>query len=474
MTNGPSALRTLFFLSLSFLLCHAASFAASQAEENSPKDLPTLKKQLSETEARKGKDDADLIPILYGISGAYRDQGGYIPGLPFAQRALEISQKVHGPDDPQTAGALDFLATMYRLQGDPKSALENYRRALTIVEKALGTKHPAYATLLDNLAEAYLAEGNFGEAESALQKAMTVASEAYGAAAPEVTPVRLDLGELYLRTGRYGKAEESLVYALTIRSEGLDVPLQAGQTTEKEVLFYMAPVRVVLGRLYTVTGLYDKAGPLLQDALKAIEATAGKENPFLEDVLVDLAALSAATGETEKAAAYQKRADEIHDRNIGISHLASSPRPKAFEASIPPSNGIKPYADVRVGDWVVYNGPQGTPIRKVEVIRKTPVVAIVEDSMWNAGGKEWLGGPEQMVNLSGGLKESFDVSESDLKTERTKIKGSEITCSTVVTKQEGKECKIYFAPDAIPVGGLAKVECDGQVVMQAADYMRGK
>ena len=375
----------------------------SPPQEAPQKDLATLKKELSTTEGRKGKDHPDLIPILTELAKASRDQGGYIPALPFAQRLLEITRKVRGQNHVETAGALDFLATLYRLQGDNQSALENYQRALPIAEKKLGTDHPAYATLLTNLAQVYMATGKTAEAESALQTALKVKSDYYGAAAPEATGVQMALGELYLRTGSFAKAEQLLIYALTIRSEGLGIPVQAGKTTEPEVLFYMAPIRNLLGRLYAVVGLYDRAEPLLQDALKAMEAQLGGEHPLLEDVLLNLAALSQATGETAKADGYQKRAEQIHEKNAGFSHVAGSPLPKPLEAVLPSRNGLRPYADARVGDWVIYER-QGIPAAKKEIVRKTPVVAIVLTYQWEPQKKEWLRGVEQLVDLSADLK----------------------------------------------------------------------
>ncbi|HYM77845.1 MAG TPA: tetratricopeptide repeat protein [Candidatus Dormibacteraeota bacterium] len=477
MTTRPSGFgRFLSFLTTIVWLSFFLVGTALQGQDRPRKDLPTLKKELAEAETSKGKDHADLIPILDEISNSYREQGGYVPALPFTQRALEIARKVHAreQDSVDVAIQLDYQGTLYHLQGDDKSAMESYGQALPIVEKKLGADHPAYASLLTNVAIACLASGNTGEAERSLQKALGVVNTAFGAAAQEATDVQGALGELYLRTGHFAKAEQYLVYAYTVRSEGLDIPLAAGQTTEPEVLFYMAPVRNLLGRLYTVVGLYDKADPLLHDALKAYEAKLGKDHPQLEDVLVNLAALSQAMGHLDQAEAYQKRVDQIYDKNKGLSFTAASPRPKAIEASLPVANAVSLYPDAHVGDWVVYEGPGGIPVSKLELIRKTTLIAVVRNYSWDPGKKEWQAGIEQIADLSGGVKDVYGISESDLKTEKTTIHQSEVPCSTATAAMEGRQCKIYLAPKTVPVGGLLKVECDGQVDMQASDYGRGK
>ncbi len=445
--------------------------------------LPTLQKELSAAESSKGKDAPELIPILRQLSGAYRDKGQFLAALPLSQRALDINKKVHAQDkdDVQIAADLDLLGTLYRLSGDNKSSLENYRQALAIVEKKLEPDHPAKVTLLTNLAMTCLASGNTAEAETALQNAMAIANKDYGAAAQEATYVQVPLGELYLRTGRFAKAEQTLVFALTVRSEALDVPLVAGQTTEAQGRFYMAPAENVLGRLYTVVGLYEKAGPLLEDALKDSETMFGKNHPLLEDLLANLVAFSKATGDTDKAASYQKRLDEIFQNNIGIAYPASFPKPKSVETSLPVASGRKLYADVRVGDWVVYHTPGGPPDNKRELIKKTPLVALILNHSWNPAKKVWEPSLEEIIDLGADAKQLYDVSDADLHTEKAQIKDAPISCSTGVTTQGRSKCKIcrskckiYLAPDIVPLGGLVKVECEGQIVMQATDFGRAK
>ena len=77
-------------------------------------------------------------------------------------------------------------------------------------------------------------------------------------------------------------------------------------------------------------------------------------------------------------------------------------------------------------------------------------------------------------SLGADAKQLYDVSDADLRTEKVQIKDAPISCSTGVTTQGGSKCKIYLAPDIVPLGGLVKVECEGQIVMQAADFGRAK
>jgi len=120
--NAPlSRIVLRFLLSLSLspgLSCSHAETNPLPPREPTKRDLAALEEELAATEALKGKDHADLVPILMNISVAQRDQGGWIPARPFAQRALEIVRKNPAAESLETAGALDLLGTLDWLQGD--------------------------------------------------------------------------------------------------------------------------------------------------------------------------------------------------------------------------------------------------------------------------------------------------------------------------------------------------------------------
>ena len=444
-----------------------------RAQHSTEKEPAALKAQLARAEAEKGNDHPDLIPILLGIAQAYREQGGYIPASQFAQRALAIAEKVHGSDDLQVAGVLDLLGTLYRLQGDSRRAQEYYERALPIVQKRLGSGHPAYAIMLNNLAKAYISTRKTEEAESTLHKAMQIVVDTFGPASAQATIIQETLGDLYLTTRKYSAAEQQLRYALTVRSEAL-----VFGESRKDALFHMAPIQNLLGALYTAFGLYDKAEPLLYDALKAYEANLDKEHTLLEGVLVNLAVLFDAEGKTTEAAAYRKRAEYIHEKNIGFSHSSTSPLPMQTKAVPAPPEKVKvkdadqPFANARVGDWVVYEGSEGALLQKKEIVRKTDVGVVVLTYMWIPETKEWHRGLEEIISFSAGINDLYGVSVTDLKPEKVAIRRTEITCGSAVVSEEGTECKICFAPDMIPVGGMVTLECGGKVILKAVDYQR--
>ena len=430
--------------------------------------IADLKKQLSEAEKEKGQDHADLIPILTDISKAYREEGGHIPALPFAQRALEISKKVHGQDSLDTISTLDFVGTLYRAQGDNPKALEYYQKALPIVQKNLGTDHPAYAALLHNMALVYNATDDIEKALEKLQQAAEIIYKTFGPASHELTGFQLSLGKLFLKVGNYSEAEQMLVYALTIRSEALTFE------SREDALLYMAPIQNLLGALYTVTVLYDKAEPMLLDALSAYEANLSADHPSLEEVLVNLAALYEAMGQADKAAEYQKRAEHIHEQNLEFAHISTSPMPKPIE--LPDARKKTPsiFANSRVGDSVVYESPGSGIMEKREIVRLTPVVVVVKTSRKFDQNDEWGGGLETLFNLNADLSERWGVSKKPMKAENFSFGEKDITCEVIVASEDGVEIKLYVAPDIVPVGGLVKLEQAGNVLLRLIDYQLGE
>jgi hypothetical protein len=199
----------------------------------------------------------------------------------------------------------------------------------------------------------------------------------------------------------------------------------------------------------------------------------GSEHPAIEGILANLAAFSDATGDTTQAVAYRKRAAELHEKNMGFAFPANSPGPEALASVVPVRTGLRPFGNVHVGDWVVFSDGKN-PVQRKEVIKKTPVVVIVSEQMRDPEKKEWMSTREGIVELSSNLSDLYDVDESQWKLVKVKIKDAEIVALSTDIKQEGGTCKVYLALDTIPVGGLAKMECGSQLLLQATDYGRGK
>lgn len=343
MNTSKSVIRGAGFLAGSLLVlltaCTSASVSTASLSQAAswpdPARIRGLKQQLAASEAKNGKDHPDLVEILLKLGNAYRDEGGYVPATPYVERALSITEKTHGSEHLEVAATLDKLGTLYLAQGDTARARTAYIRARPILLRDLGENNPGYGIFLMHVAELQLLTGENKEAEETVDQALTAFGEELSHAAHEWTEANRVMGLLFLGLGKYQEAEQQLVYALTVRSEAMS------SETRDEALFYVASAKNSLGEFYVTVSRYDEAEPLLLDALSAYEKRYGKDHSLLEGVLVNLAALYDGRGDASKERRYAERAQALHRRSAGYSHLPDSavwrlrritPRPRPLQA----------------------------------------------------------------------------------------------------------------------------------------------
>jgi len=443
------------------------------SKEPAQRSLADLKRDLETAENLKGSEHPDLIPILQSIAKARREVGAYVPALESVRRAQAIADKTPGEDELTIAGNLDLMGTLELSAGDSVSALKHYEQAWTILQKKVAADNPANVMMQTRTGAALLELGKLTEAESALEKSLGRATELYGLASEEVIPIELLLGEVYLREGKYSRAEQQFTSALAARSESVSIQAAAGKITHADAEIMLAPIRTLLGALYTVAGARDEAGPLLVDALKAYEVKLGPNDEALEKVLVNLGALAQTRGNARAAAEYQKRAAQIHTATTGFAHLPGVPLPEAVRApAIAPQ---APYADARVGDWVAYQGLEGTLPEKKEVTRKTSTALWLQTSEWDRKTKRWQPGDEGLVGLTEDLQLPGHEAKGPATEEKVNIQGRPVEAACRKADSPlAKECRVCEAPGIVPLGGFVKLECDGRVLYQAVAFGNGK
>jgi len=444
------------------------------SKEPSKRSLADLKRDLETAENLKGSEHHDLIPILQNIAKARREVGAYVPALESVRRAQAIADKTPGEDELTIAGNLDLMGTLELSAGDSGSALKHYEQAWAILQKKVASDNPANAMMQTRTGAALLELGKLPEAESALEKSLGRTTEMYGLASEEVIPIELLLGEVYLREGKYSRAEQQLASALAARSDSVSIQVAAGKITHADAEIMLSPIRNLLGALYTVAGAWDDAGPLLVDALKAWEVKLGPNDEALEKVLVNLAALARARGNAGSAAEYQKRAAQIHAATIGFAHLPGVPLPEAVRAPAITANA--PYTGTHVGDWVAYQGLEGSLPEKKEVTRKTSTALWLQTSEWDRKAKRWQPGDEGLVGLTEDLQLPGQNPNGPATEEKVEIQGRPVdtACRKVADSPLAKECRVCEAPGIVPLGGFVKLECDGRVLYQAVAFGNGK
>jgi tetratricopeptide (TPR) repeat protein len=318
------------FVLLALSVCVSA-FAQAVSWPDPP-GLKALKQQLAAAEAKKGKDHPDLVKILLDMAQSYRDAGGYVPATVYVERVLSIEEN-HGASRLDVAATLDKLGTLYLAQGDSARARAAYMRAQPVLLQELGANNPLYGLFLVHLSELQLRAGQTQEAQASVDQALTAFGERLSKASHEWTEMNRRVGLLLLGLGKYEEAEQQLVYALTVRSEARDF------SNPDKASFYMASAQNSLGEFYVTVGRDDEAEPLLLSALSAYEKEYGNDHPLLEDVLVNLAALYKGMGNASQEQRYAERAQAVHRRSAGYSHLPDAPVRTLVRVTPPPRAG---------------------------------------------------------------------------------------------------------------------------------------
>ncbi|NIR44211.1 MAG: tetratricopeptide repeat protein [Gemmatimonadetes bacterium] len=460
-------------LALLGIFTAGATAAQDQAAERirtlQEQELDSLQQELDKIAAERGQKHADLLPILWSMRDVYIEHGAYAPAVALMERALEITEEVHGTDGGVTLTAIHKLTALYTLARDYPRARAVGERLRSTVERLLGPEHPALGPALSVEGEALLRAGDAAAAAQRLEPALAIQAENMGPAAHELTPIHLLLAEAHTRLGRVRRPEALLRYGLGIRSEA------RGFVPDDEVAFYLAPFKAALGGLYTAVGFYDEAEDALTEALEAYEAMLAADDPQLEPVLVHLATLYAATGDTAKAEEYGSRAERLFADNLGFAFVQSAPPFPPF-AEIPPASDPEGlFADAATGDWVEYR-QNGEPSERLEIVRATPALVVIAKS--RRDGDRWVRSTEEMVRRDIGLREFHGV--DSLTATRCPFVSGTIECLawSYSGSYASEPATVFLAPGVVPVGGLLRRDFGGyrdtvRYVTTLGRYSRG-
>jgi tetratricopeptide (TPR) repeat protein len=283
---------------------------------------------------------APVVRALTSIDHAAvaRARGDDVAALAHLRAALEAARSAGAVAEEATAAV--GVMEITRSTDDLAMAQPLVARALAIVPA--GTAAEADALRL--LAAVSVAAGNRAGAEDALRQAVEMLERAHGRIDPRLAPSLSDLGLLLVGTGRLLEAETLLRRALAIEEASVrrvdrcarqvftlevlaSLALAKGDPTEAESLLRRA---VALARLEPTLGPADRAGALgglakaLIDrgetresgrlagrALALYERVHDRRHAEMAEVLVTLALVRSASGETDEAVALLRRASRL-------------------------------------------------------------------------------------------------------------------------------------------------------------------
>jgi Tetratricopeptide repeat len=255
-----------------------------------------------------------------------------------AKEALAVYNALSVDEAPaHAAKGLNALALLYQGYGDFRKADGLYKKATACEEKARGPNGIGLARLLGNHAALYEAQARYEEAE-ALRKRQVEMLDVPGDAArvPQAAIARQEAGHLYRLWNRDAQAEPHFLRAVELR-RGL------GKADDPDLPRALAD----LGRLYVSLGQYDRADPLLTEALqlreKAYGAKSVKAQTELAASLHDLGMLELGRGRYDRAEPLLNRALAIREKaapegdittaatlhSLGTLHAAQKQYPRA-------------------------------------------------------------------------------------------------------------------------------------------------
>ncbi len=267
--------------------------------------IPPSKDLVSLCERKYGASHEITATVINNLGFLYQNLGQYTQAEPLFQKALKMREETLGVDNPDVALTLNNLALIYQDEGDYARAEQLYLKALAIKEKNFGPRKLEQAIELNNLATLYKEKGEYDSAEKNFQEVLSIFESSYPADDARIATVLNNLAGVYRQTGKFQKAEE-----LYKRQMSIDLKvLPACHLDRARDLNNVGVLDYELGR-------YQDAELLFKQALSIREQALGPNHPEIIPVLDNLALLYLAKGDAVSAIDFQRRANEVSERNL--------------------------------------------------------------------------------------------------------------------------------------------------------------
>jgi eukaryotic-like serine/threonine-protein kinase len=298
---------------------------------------PLLAEALAIRRARLGEESGEVADSLLSLAMLYRMTSRYREAIPLVQRALSIRQKLGpaleiakcdmelagnyarlgdhalaeklylatiairekelGPEDSDLAATLNNLANLYYSEQRYAEAEKVHLRSIAIKEKMLGPEHYFLAQSLNNLANVYTAQKRFAESETLHRRALAVKLKALGPKHYEVGVSEANLGDVAFQQGHFDEAELHLRRATAIYEAAA---LPADHDIRAFPFYSLANVERGRGRFAAAEANYQRALEIWSKSLPL-------DNPILQEVGKEYAALLRQNGRAADAVAFEKK-----------------------------------------------------------------------------------------------------------------------------------------------------------------------
>ncbi|MGF1476216.1 MAG: tetratricopeptide repeat protein [Geminicoccaceae bacterium] len=247
-----------------------------------------------------GEDHSVVVESLTNLATLVADQGRPEEADPLLEEALQIlEQDAEKPVlDPAYVRALS--GDVARRLGKHQIAIERLEEAvdlMTATDQELSSLDQAW--VLNALAVAYHDVGRLDDARTRYLEALKRQETIWGPDDPRLAVILSNLGELERISLRYQEAEKHLLRAAELLERIGD------NRAERGLVFNN------LAAVYTQSGRYLDAMPLLERTLALEEARLGEDHPDLVPLLDAMALVMTELDRPAEARAYRERADTI-------------------------------------------------------------------------------------------------------------------------------------------------------------------
>ena len=293
------------------------------------------------------RGDVRLTPqlrayVLDQMADAENGLGNYAQGEQKAREALRLLAAAKQENTSTYARAQGVLAQAMAGQGNYREARKMAEQAVSLGKETLGTHAPSFASLLTDLADALEDMGEHGRALKLFQQAAHTFEAAGQDYRVELGNAYYNLAGAFLDEGNAQKAIEFgalalaawkpvlparsllVVHALSVEMLGYEklkayaqaealVPevvntpdSQIGPHPQDRVILL-----VMAASVYTAEKKYERAAPLLKEAVELSEHSLPRGNPASGAALASYSQVLAAMGRTEEASRVRAESDVL-------------------------------------------------------------------------------------------------------------------------------------------------------------------
>jgi tetratricopeptide (TPR) repeat protein len=318
---------------------------------------------LRDRERLLGVDHPSTLQTRGNLATTYKAAGRFAEAIPLMQQVLSVQVSKLGPDHPNSLATRNNLATATQEAGRVADAIPLLEQTVEGFSRVLGDRHPDTLTARHNLAEALRGDGQIAEAIALHERNHPDIEDVLGAGDHTTWNSRDHLAEAYMAVRRaddaipllqrviadrqriLGSAHDATLASLT----NLAVAQRAAGRLDDAISLLIKVLDIqarlnsqnsfrtaqYLGTVYEEAGQFDKAVPLYEIVVDALErAGVGPIHPQVASVRSSLADALLKAGRVDEALTQFESCHAIFEQSLGPNDPTTERARRNLEAAI--------------------------------------------------------------------------------------------------------------------------------------------